>query len=485
MEDQPLIKTDRLSLIARFTYGVGHVLNDLCASMWFTYLVVYFHRVLEFDNAFAGYVMMTGQIFDAISTPLVGYESDVSKGCFNYGRRKSWHLVGSLCVAVAFIFLFQPCIGCGDHTETWAKFIYYLPFLFLSQFGWASVQISHLALIPELTSDENQRVGLNTIRYTFTVLSNVFVFVVMWMLLKFIHTSHPMQPDSLDKSLGPEDIVQFRYLIFTVVSVGGIFCFIFHVGTKEKPARVTSNSLETSQNHIQTSHSRMVWKDWLKCSQFYQVAGIYMCTRLMVNVSQVYIPLYVTDTLGLSKNYVALIPLVVYLSGFVVSSIVVKPLNKLMGRKMTFFIAAVLVLGACDWILVEDVGKQVFGIAVLLGGGGSMALVTSLSMTADLINKNTESGAFVYGAMSFTDKLSNGLAVLIIQMSHPCKSNCCAACKTFYQTIMAYIPGGAAVLSLLILATLIRTNIGERKPRTVVLPARQEGTNEQSNSEGT
>lgn len=59
--------------------------------------------------------------------------------------------------------------------------------------------------------------------------------------------------------------------------------------------------------------------------------------------------------------------------------------------QMTFFIAAVLVLGACDWILVEDVGKQVFGIAVLLGGGGSMALVTSLSMTADLINKNTVS----------------------------------------------------------------------------------------------
>lgn len=46
------------------------------------------------SNAFAGYVMMTGQVFDAISTPLVGYESDVSKGCFKYGRRKSWHLMG-------------------------------------------------------------------------------------------------------------------------------------------------------------------------------------------------------------------------------------------------------------------------------------------------------------------------------------------------------------------------------------------------------
>lgn len=42
-------------------------------------------------------------------------------------------------------------------------------------------------------------------------------------------------------------------------------------------------------------------------------------------------------------------------------------------------------------------------------------LVTSLGLTADYIGQHTESGAFVYGAMSFTDKLSNGVAVMLIQ----------------------------------------------------------------------
>ena len=32
-----------------------------------------------------------------------------------------------------------------------------------------------------------------------------------------------------------------------------------------------------------------------------------------------------------------------------------------------------------------------------------------------------QSGAFVYGAMSFTDKLANGAAVMIIQAMHPCQ----------------------------------------------------------------
>ncbi|KAJ8029672.1 Major facilitator superfamily domain-containing protein 12 [Holothuria leucospilota] len=256
-------------------------------------------------------------------------------------------------------------------------------------------------------------------------------------------------------------LFSIQMLVYIVVAIGGVFCFIFHIGTKEKSTRPTQKGLETSQTSLQRSHGTMIWKDWLKCRQFYQVAGIYMCTRLMVNVSQVYVPLYVTDTLQLNKDYVALIPLVIYISGFV-SSLIIKPLNRFLGRKMAFFLSAVLVLGACDWILVGDVGKQVFGIAILLGSGGSMALVTSLSMTADLINQNTESGAFVYGAMSFTDKLSNGLAVLVIQLVHPCKSGCCAACHDFYQTVMAYVPGGAAILSLIILATLIRTKIGQR-----------------------
>lgn len=51
----------------------------------------------------------------------------------------------------------------------------------------------------------------------------------------------------------------------------------------------------------------------------------------------------------------------------------------------------------------------------ILGAGGSIILVVSLGITADLIGNNTRNGAFVYGIMSFTDKLSNGIAVVIIQ----------------------------------------------------------------------
>ena len=35
----------KLSKLTIFGYGLGHVCNDICASMWFTYLLLFFQKV--------------------------------------------------------------------------------------------------------------------------------------------------------------------------------------------------------------------------------------------------------------------------------------------------------------------------------------------------------------------------------------------------------------------------------------------------------
>ena len=75
--------------------------------MWFSYLLVYFHQVLQLDSTTAGYLLLIGQITDGLATPVVGIESD-RFGIFGrfYGRRKSWHALGTICVVSSFIFIF-------------------------------------------------------------------------------------------------------------------------------------------------------------------------------------------------------------------------------------------------------------------------------------------------------------------------------------------------------------------------------------------
>ena len=108
----------------KLSFGTGHVLNDLCASVWFSYLLVYLQYVLlvetflifnlkvdvhiqcnistkQIPSGLSGIILLIGQVADAISTPLVGILSDHGQCCCiggqklcNYGKRKIWHLVG-------------------------------------------------------------------------------------------------------------------------------------------------------------------------------------------------------------------------------------------------------------------------------------------------------------------------------------------------------------------------------------------------------
>ena len=52
------VKPGQLGFFVKLAYGTGHILNDMCASMWFTYLLIYFHSVLQFDNTLAGLIML-------------------------------------------------------------------------------------------------------------------------------------------------------------------------------------------------------------------------------------------------------------------------------------------------------------------------------------------------------------------------------------------------------------------------------------------
>lgn len=56
MADSSLLKTkyDGLTKFSTWLYGVGHVLNDLCAACWFNYLLYYLAAVQGESSAVAG-----------------------------------------------------------------------------------------------------------------------------------------------------------------------------------------------------------------------------------------------------------------------------------------------------------------------------------------------------------------------------------------------------------------------------------------------
>ncbi|XP_011167383.2 major facilitator superfamily domain-containing protein 12 [Solenopsis invicta] len=428
----------KLPLHLRLAYGTGHVLNDICASMWFTYLLVFFHLVLGFDPTLAGVVLLIGQLADALVTPFVGFQSDRNDDFWlcRYGRRKTWHLLGTICVLLGFPFIFSQCLGC-ESAHQYAQLVYYAAFVVIFQFGWAAVQISHLALVPELTPAEHERTELIAIRFTFTVFSNVLVYCIMWGVLH-------VTSDEYDSQIGPGDIHKFQKVVLIGVATGLIASIIFHVVVKES----ANGNANGSFLHRNPRTASVLLRD----IRLYQVACVYMLTRLFINLCQIYMPLYLHESLNMPATSLAYIPLTMYLSSFL-TSLIIERLNTKWGRKVAYSIGALLAICACIWIQFGTgdlyIKYQIYVVSILLGSAGAIMLVTSLGVTSDLIGKNTESGAFAYGIMSFTDKLSNGLVVMLIQ--YLVKHFSSGYANYYYRDILTYVCGISAAIALLMI----------------------------------
>ncbi|CAH8592094.1 unnamed protein product [Heterobilharzia americana] len=556
----------------RLSYALGHVLNDLCASVWFTYTLVFFKFGIGIPTSMAGLIILVGQLVDGFVTPLIGLFSDkfssqssmlsssspVARTCtdnllhnshqslanrgqndastyrtgddtvatsmprstnssfsqrclycitaFQPSGRKIWHLGGSVLVIFSFPLIFGPPLGSSD-VSTLAKMIYYLPLVAIFQSGWASVQITHLALMNELSLESSERTLLTSLRYLSTVVSNLIVYLSTFLLLQHEHsynnnidihsgsktvknittyispsenvdylmlpmvmTAHPLSkcsnltsPSISFIDFNKNDISAFQKLGFTITGIGGLTTLLFHLGIRRSDivntVRTTTSLNEgdvpvygSIDNTRYSTNVITTWKDWLRLPLFWILGFCYMFVRLIVNVSQAYLTVYLLDSLLLPKVTMALVPLTVYVTS-IVTIIVQKPIQDLISRELNSGIGLIFVTIFC--ILVSYPGSptvlyRIYIAAGILGIGCTTILITSLAMVSDLIAKNQRHGAFVYGYMSFTDKLANGVVIQIIELLW----NECSSIN-YYQNVESY-GIGAFVLCQLIFICIYR-----------------------------
>eukprot|EP01047_Picozoa_sp_COSAG01_P055735 COSAG01_NODE_6235_length_3776_cov_48.658961_7_plen_388_part_00 len=237
----------------RLCYSVGHAHNDLSASLWFSYLLVYLHSVARLSSAYTGLVYLIGHVVDALCTPLVGVLSD--RTTWAYGRRKSWHLIGSAAAQLSLPFVYaDPCTTFrtflrrghdSSSNSCWSartKLLWYAGAVTVFQFGWAAVQTTHLALGRELSEDAAERLQLYSSRYTVGILMNITVFGGAWALLAWWGGQPPAATASASASapqvgaadtIGPGDATPFLLLALGAAGLGLLAQLAFHVGVRE------------------------------------------------------------------------------------------------------------------------------------------------------------------------------------------------------------------------------------------------------------
>ncbi|KAB0801069.1 hypothetical protein PPYR_05423 [Photinus pyralis] len=422
----------RYSCMQKLSFGMGHIYNDLCAAVWFSYTLFYLQVVLQVESSTAGTLIMLGQVVDAVATPIVGWAIDKT------GVLKVWHFAGTTAVGVGFSLIFSIV----PNTNSWWSILWYSGLIILFQVGWATVQISHLAIIPCISQDHTHSADLTTIRYAASVCCGITVYLITWMVLK--------TTQYVDK-FGPDDFYKFREIAFILSFIGIFSSLLFYCGLHAVNYRYENLSESNGLLRPQSS--------LLKTSIIYQVSLLYMASRLFTTLNLIYIPLFLEERElkfmpkgdGIRQS-IAIVPLVSFLSSFAMS-IILKWRPKQMNDKMIYIVGSIFSLIACAWIALainSDLGRQIYGIACFIGLGSSSTMISSLCLTAE-VAKSHGFGGSVYSTVTFTDKLVSGGIVVITQHLSP-KS--IEMSSNFYGHVLAYVCGSTAVIGLITVTTL-------------------------------
>jgi GPH family glycoside/pentoside/hexuronide:cation symporter len=119
----------------------------------YVYIPKFYTDVVGIDIAVAGVLLFGVRLFDAVTDPLMGTLSDRTRSRF--GRRRPYIVSGSILIAIALIFLFNPPAASVTWNTVWFAFWIYALFLF-----WTLVTVPYESLGPEITYDYDERTSL-------------------------------------------------------------------------------------------------------------------------------------------------------------------------------------------------------------------------------------------------------------------------------------------------------------------------------------
>ncbi|KAL1448795.1 hypothetical protein WDU94_000055, partial [Cyamophila willieti] len=303
----------------------------------------------------------------------------------------------------------------------------------------------HLSIIPDLSESPKHRAELTALRYTASVFANILVYVIAWMFL------HGSNSSSIRMDLiGPQHSLQFRKIALVCSCIGIVASLLFYVLLQVKKPSASSGK-HTDQNNttplsrtlssgvkntdqnsttplsmFRSTSKTNVYIQMFKCSMLYKVSILYTTSRLFLTISLIYVPIYINEYYsGTDSSIVASVPLASFLASLAASLSLKSfqscaPSSVWRNNQFIFVLGSLAGLAGCIIILwtpfnADQQVLNVYAAAICFGLGSSVTMVISLCSTANLVGSDTQYGAFIYSTVTFSDKLLNGVAVIVIE----------------------------------------------------------------------
>ncbi len=207
----------KLSLKEKFAYGLGDMASNIVYQAVINVLMYFYTDVYGIEAAAAGTLMIVVRFADAVLDPLMGAVADRTRT--KWGRYRPWMLwfaipYGILAVA-AFV---TPNVAAGT------KLVYAYISYGLLMTAYTAVNIPYSALAGVMTSDKDERSGLQSWRFGMAMVGGFLVTVSVWPLSRLLGGGG--KPENLQ--LG------FPFAVALLAIVGVIALFGCFAWTRER-----------------------------------------------------------------------------------------------------------------------------------------------------------------------------------------------------------------------------------------------------------
>ncbi len=166
-----------LSRPTKLAFGFGMIASGVKGVAFDYFLLIFYSQVIGLDARLVGLALLITLMVDAISDPLVGYWSDNLRS--RWGRRHPFMYASAIPVSLCFFLLWMP----PQEASQMMLFWYVLGFSITIRTAITFYETPSTALIPDLTSDYNERTTLYSLRYFFAYTGGNAINIMMFFVL--------------------------------------------------------------------------------------------------------------------------------------------------------------------------------------------------------------------------------------------------------------------------------------------------------------
>jgi Na+/melibiose symporter-like transporter len=392
-------------------YGIGNLSVGIAMQVVGTYLVFFSTVILGIPGYLVGLAVGFSVFWDAITDPVMGYISDITKSK-RFGRRHLYLIIGSIGVALTLTLMWII----PSNLNTNIKFILLFIDIILFKTFITIYVTPYTALGAELSSDYHERTSIQSIKTIFFLLGLAFVSVAGLYLffqptIEFPHGQ-----------LNPDSYRNIGYTSAIIVLVTSIICIW---NTKKYIPKLNRNqTIENKGNNINLFIDSL--KSTIKNKAFRAVALCYLFNNLAsAFLSNIGLHVF-TYTFVLTSQQIAIILGLQFLMSILsqpiwmlIASRYDKKPSMIFGLFLSFF-AGIIFLGLV--IFKSNVVSNVFYFfpyAIVAGFGTGALFTLPLSMVADTIdydelNRGYRFEGFYFGSLTLYYKLSQSIAIFFI-----------------------------------------------------------------------